>query len=572
MRKFRKAMSWFLVVGVLAAMLAGCKSEKATSRETGGAKESSITFPLATPATLKVWQPAISSLLGQYPDQSQLPKYKELEKRLNVKVQLITPALGQERDQFNLMISSGSLPDILDDYSVQNYYSGGIEKAYSDGLIIKLNDLQKKYAPDLEKIYSTYGDIKALCRDDNGDYLFVPFIRGESWMSSFAGLTVRQDWLNKLGLPVPQTIDDWTNMLTQFKTKMGASSPFLMSFASTGSSGSYDNGTLSGTALIGTYGIDYTYFIESGKVKYGPADPRYKDFLKLMAQWYKSGLIDPELATNSQKTFQAKAMSNKSGAFYCNTGSGIGTFTQQMAKVDPSYKLAGVPYPVLKKGDTNRFYQTANPVTPQACISSKCEHPDIAMAYLNYGFTKEGYILYNFGIEGTSFNWDNGSPKYADLVTKNPNGLAMQAALHMYTWAVKAGNMVQDPRYQTQYQPYQEQQDAVKTWSAASSKTTPGTNYIPQGRLTADETNSIASAETQINTYRDEMFLKFVEGIQPITDANFNSYVSQLKALGLDNTLKVRQTAEDRFKKKNPEFYATKSFSNPYDLYKDIRK
>lgn len=566
MPKAKKLVSVAIALTLTATMLAGCNpGGKQSVSKSGGA----VKLPLSTPQTLKIWMPVPSAALtSKYTDFSNLPRYKEISKRTNITLQVICPPVGQEKDQFTLMVSSGSLPDIIDGTAVQNLYPGGVQKAYSDGIVVKLNDLIKKDAPDLNKIYSTYKDVDALAKDDNGNYLFVPFIRGQAQMASFSGPIVRKDWLDKLNIPVPQTIDDWYSMLTQFKTKMGATAPLLLSYGG----GTAWDGAFVNNFLIGSYGVGLGWFLEDGKVKFGSADPRFKDFLTEMAKWYKEGLLDPEFSTESTKTYDAKAGSNKAGAFYGGAGGALGKYIQAMAKVDPSYKLTGVPVPTLKKGDINRFYQTGNIVNQESYITSKCKNPDLAMAFLNYGFSRDGYILYNFGIEGTSFTWQNNYPTYTSLVTKNPDGLTMGTAIQEYAFASTFGNMVQDPRYGEQYSPTQEQQDALKTWTAAQSKLTPAQSYICQGRLIADESSSIASNQTQINTYRDESMLKFITGVQPINDNTFNAYVSQLKSLGLDTVQKTMQGAEDRFNKSNPSFYKSKSFSNPYDLYKDIKK
>ena len=44
-----------------------------------------------------------------------------------------------------------------------------------------------------------------------------------------SGPIIRADWLEELGLEVPQTIDDWTNVLTAFKEQKGAQAPLTFS-------------------------------------------------------------------------------------------------------------------------------------------------------------------------------------------------------------------------------------------------------------------------------------------------------------------------------------------------------
>lgn len=563
MKKVKRAAATIVALSLGIVTLSGCQGKNADSAKQSG---QSVTFPLATSVTLKVWRPQIAGLISKYPDMSDYPIYKNFTKQTNIQFKVISPAVGQEKDQFNLMISSGDYPDIYDNGAISGYYSGGFDKAYADGLILKLNDLQKKYAPDLQKIYNEFPDINALMKNDEGLYLSTPLIRGDASMLSTAGYMVRQDWLTKSGLSSPVTMDDWHTMLTAFKDKMGATAPLIFNDLP---------GTLAnGNGLIGAYGIAYGYFVEDGKMKYGPADSRYEQFLATFAQWYKEGLIDPEFATNNSQTFDSKVENGKSGAFFGGVGGAMGTYMKAMATKNPDFKLTGVSYPVLKQGESTHFSTYVNTRTniaiPEDAISSKTKYPEVCMAFLNLGYTKSGYLTYNFGEEGTSYKVVDGYPTYTDLITKNPDGLSMANAIQLYARASTEGPFVQDPRYLEQYYNLPEQQAAVKTY--AKNKLTPDTNPTPEGKLSADETNSISSSETQIQTYVDEQLLRFVTGVQPVNDSTFSTYVKQLKALGLDNDLQVRQKAEDRFKKNNPAYYAQKVSSSVYDLFKNATK
>ena len=44
----------------------------------------------------------------------------------------------------------------------------------------------------------------------------------------FSGPILRKDWLDELGLEVPETIDEWENVLAQFKEKKGATAPLTI--------------------------------------------------------------------------------------------------------------------------------------------------------------------------------------------------------------------------------------------------------------------------------------------------------------------------------------------------------
>ena len=60
------------------------------------------------------------------------------------------------------------------------------------------------------------------------------------------------------------------------------------------------------------------------------------------------------------------------------------------------------------------------------------KHPELVAEFLNYGYTEEGHMLYNFGIENISYVMEDGYPRYTELITNNPDGLTMQYAMSQY--------------------------------------------------------------------------------------------------------------------------------------------
>lgn len=117
------------------------------------------------------------------------------------------------------MLASGELPDMLE-YNFFNF-PGGPEKAIKDGYILELNDLIDKYAPNYKKYLQEHPEVEKMVKTDKGSYYSFPFIRGDESLLTFQGPVIRKDWLDELGLPVPETIDEWTTALKAFKEKKG---------------------------------------------------------------------------------------------------------------------------------------------------------------------------------------------------------------------------------------------------------------------------------------------------------------------------------------------------------------
>jgi putative aldouronate transport system substrate-binding protein len=287
------------------------------------------------------------------------------------------------------------------------------------------------------------------------------------------------------------------------------------------------------------------FFQVNGVVKWGPVMPEFKTFLKDMAAWFKEGLIDLDWVNMDTKLRDAKITGSQLGSWVAYTGSGIGYFAGLMAGKEPaSFKLVGVPYPVMKKGDPVHLSQK-DPNSPggnTAAITTACKNVKEVMQLLDYAFSYDGHILYNFGVEGISFNWVNGFPKYTDIVVKNPQyPLAVAMARHFRSNF--AGPFVQDYRYFTQYLTLTEQLAAVETWSKPVNDW-----WMPPITPNAEESKQFNKIMTDVNTLFSEQFAKTITGDVPVD--NWDKTVAQFKQFGMDDAVKLRQAALDRYNKR----------------------
>lgn len=547
----KSALALFLATTLCMGTFAGCSKSQEGSNTVTEKSENGIVFPLKEPVKLTYWLEFSSTVLKSMAD-SEL--YKELEKRTGIKVEFIHPPEGQGKEQLNLIIASRELPDIIEGGLGQ--YSGGAAKAFEDGVIVDLKELQEKYAPNLTAIYKEYPDLLVDLQTEKGNILHVPYIRGHEKLLTFSGPVMRRDWLQELGLKEPVTVDDWYTVLKAFKEKKGAAAPL------TGVLGDLKNAT-----FVGSFNTLNDFYVQNGKVVFGPTTANFKNYIATVSKWYKEGLIDSEIATNNSKMVDARVTNGQSGALPLGyVGSTVGRFLGLMETKDPKFDFVGVQYPVQKAGDIPFFVQTDKAVITgkgSASITTTSKYQKEAMAFLDYGFSKEGHMLYNFGIEGQSYKMENGYPKYTDVILKNPEGLPFASIAPKYFRNSDSSPSVQDPRYLEQYYSLKQQQESYTTWSKYQK------NYIEantrlRGTLTADENSRVAAIMSEVNTYKDEMYLKWLLGQESID--KFDAYVQQINKMGMEEVLKIRQAAYDRFIKQYPNAAKPKSF-NVNDFY-----
>ncbi|WP_282940550.1 ABC transporter substrate-binding protein [Paenibacillus sp. RC67] len=536
-KKMRRA-SFAMVVAALAVSVAACSGQSGGTpsvlqqdgKESQPPKLSQLTYWVAN-------HPAAAAQMKTYAD---MEMYKEMEKVTGVKVEFQHPPLdsAQAKEQFNLMIASNQLPDVIE-YGWTDY-PGGPEKAIQDNKIIKLNDLIDKYAPNLRKLLADHPDWKKQITTDNGSLYAFPFLRGDDKVRVFFGPAIRQDWLDKLGLKTPTTIDEWYNVLKAFKEKdpngNGKADEIPINL---------DKDLLNTDApFLGAWGINNSFYQDSGKVKFGPIQPEFKDFLITMNKWYKEGLLDKDFAAPNAKLLDNKMTTNLLGATATFNGGGIGKYAGLMKDKDPSFNLVAAPYPVLKSGDKVIWGQkdfAFNGIG--AAITTSDKNPIETVKWLDYAYGEKGELLFNYGIEGQSYTMQNGKAVLKPEVLNPTSGISSQQAIAKYTRATWSAPFVLSDNFQLQYLALPQQKDALAIWSKPTAE-----RKMPLVTPTQDESSKFASIMTDINTYKDEMLLKFIMGVEPIN--NFDQYVKKIQSMGIDDAIKIQQTALERFNKR----------------------
>jgi putative aldouronate transport system substrate-binding protein len=494
--------------------------------------------------TFSYWVVLPNNVSASLTSFSEMLCYQELEKRTGVHLEFQHAAdqSAQMEEQFNLMIASGQYADIIE----RNWLSvaGGPAKYLGDGVILRLNDLIDQHAPNLKKVLDSNPRWRKEVTTDDGDLFCLPFLRGDDFLQTFQGPIIRKDWLDKLNMKAPTTIDEWHDLLTAFKEKdpngngQADEVPFTSSLG-----GRPLQAFTSSHVMVGAWGIAMEFYQENNVVKYGAIQPGFKDFLSTMAQWYKEGLYDPDFPAMDQKLEDAKITGNQLGTFIMNTGNGIGRYTGLMAEKDPNFKLIAAPYPTLKAGDKPVLGQRDNTFPGVgAAISTQCKNPEEAIKMLDYAYGDEGHMLFNFGVEGKTYTLVDGYPKYTELVTKDPK-LPLANSMARYFRSVFNGPFVQDRRYIEQYAFLPEQQDAIKIWREPSNEM-----QMPPVTQTQDESKRFASITNDVVTLRDEAIIKIIVGQTPV--AEWDNVVAQMKQIGIEEAITLRQAALERFNKR----------------------
>lgn len=467
-------------------------------------------------------------------DWGDAPIWQAYQERVGVNVEFIQVPQDAS-NHLSLLIAAGDYPDMIDNR--WGNYPGGPAQAIADEVILPLNDVFEQYAPNIsalidEMMATGPGNVLAM-QTGEGEFFGFPMLRFDDEAMVFVGPQLRADWLETVGQDVPETIDDWTEVLTAMRDEYDVA-PL---------SGGVDifNGRniFGGSAFASAYEVVLEWHVADGMIKHGFGQPELGPFLAQMNEWYEAGLIDPEFVTNDRSVFENKVFNGSVGAFIGFTGSSMGAYLNAMSERDPEFDLVGARYPVLNRGDYPYYGQRSGNVVPRAsAISTTAPDVEAAARFLDFAYGDEGNMLVNFGVEGISYELEAGFPRYTDLITNNPDGLSMAAAMGLYTGMSTGGPAVQDGQYAVQYLLQRPQQvDAVEKWKETNAieHLVVGLNPDPEN---ADEFGAIWS---EITTFAEENILRFITGARPVSE--FDEYLEQLDSIGFETAREIMQAA-----------------------------
>lgn len=552
-----------LAAAMLLSMLAGCGGEPAPSAsapesastveasepapevpdappaEAPSAEESAveevparepIEYPLVEEtATLTYWQ-AWPPFLNEISAPQDAAMFQKLQEATGVKLEITAVSTETAADDFMLRCASGDLTDLVQGGA--NQYTGGGAKAIEDEVLVDLLPLLDEYSVNYWNIINSDPNIFKNVVNDEGQ---IPALSGmyTDYFYTDQGTWIRQDILDAVGKEIPTTVAELDDVLAAFKD-YGLTDGLVVL-----SQGNCD-------LLARAYGaVDK---MNGDTVEFFALTDNYKNFLKKMHEYYEKGYINVDFVTynwSNTKPPQEVVLSDMAGIFNEDVASiaGYCNFSD-----NPDFDLQPMGQIRLNADDELNFgylgVKAADKYT--LSMSTACTDPKLAIQYMDYLFSDEGFELANYGIEGETYTKENGEYKFTDLILNNPDGFDWQLCQSLY---INPGFPCLNDLHVQEMTYNDAQKAAVSTWVDAydsAEATMPNQNWLT---YTTEESELRADLQTDIETYQEEMRLKFITG-QADIDASWEEYCSTLEGMQIHEFEATTQNAVTRYLEK----------------------
>jgi len=309
-----------------------------------------------------------------------------------IRVEFVTVPRAEEVERLNVLMAANQAPDIVFTYDLPTVYN-----YMTQGGLTDLSPYLEEHGQDLMNVL---GEEVLSAGRFNGQQFAIPAKRV---LTAHSTTLIREDWLRELGLPLPETTEQFYEALRAFKDRQP---------------GEY------GDAIIPYGQIDY-YHTSSLRYSFWDWDliteedlyaspswlmPGNRSALRFLNKLYHEGLIDPDFPLDRfAQQFQKDLVNGRVGAGTPNTNEPVYMgYLAELRRNDPNASLTPIdPF-------TNANGRKMKPVLERTgmyiMVPKSSRNAEAAVKYLNWMAQPDNYITLQNGMEGVTYEMKDGLP------------------------------------------------------------------------------------------------------------------------------------------------------------------
>lgn len=474
------------------------------------------------------------------------------------------PSEGAQ-EKINLMLASGEeLPDVF--WNFGDGKSGNIVVQYADQeIFLPTENLIANYMPNLKKILDDHPTYQMEITAPDGHTYGFPYVEEMKGLVLTPGpWLINKTWLDAVGKDVPTTVDEWVDCLKAFRdggdlngngeadeipmaTWFGANDTFgsyNMFYRFTGAFGCADS------YCGGNEYADHLRLVD-GKVTFTAMDEAFRKTAEFFNMLYNENLIwNGSFEADSSAAYQNSLVKEN----VARIGS-FGTWTdQEITDIDVHDQYVSLPRLKGEDGYTgfeNNYSELQD--SSDTAITMDCEFPHVVARFVDYMVgdpaisvqSNWGAIGYNYEVDddGVLRTPTDGNGHYSPISEYQTFG---EARVNSTTCR---GSMIVLNEYYDTVCGYTFDAVQLLENQYTNGKEDIMNEYetIPRVLMTTDELSRLAQIQPPISDIVDRYINVWVQ--TGVTDDNWQAYLDELNAAGVDELVSIYQDAVDRSSK-----------------------
>ena len=546
----KRTLAMILAAG-MAMPLAACGSNVTinTGEEMQVVDPAELQFPLAEKKTLTGM---ISYPANTESDPNKRTIFMRMQEQTNVEIDWMAIQSDQWGDKIALNMSN---PNLLTDFVFTANFSDSDLLRYANyGAIIPLEEYIDAYMPNLSAVFEKYPEYRKMSTDVNGHIWALPWIEqlgSEKTAIQAVGDMpfINKKWLDFLGLEIPETVDEFEQVLIAFRDH----APELQKeFGIDGSiipmSCIVNDGNQDPALLLNGFGEGYGYcdqgrhiaVTDDKEVICTGTQSGFRDGIEWLHKLYEEDLIDPEAFTQEWSTYVAKGKSGRYGV----------CFSWDVGNIDNI--VDWVPLPALTADVRNITPEngsfTSGYDRGRCVVTAVAKEPALVCAWLDQMYAPIQSPQNNWGTYGEDDDFDifemstndAGEPmlKHAALGDASPVEVREAESVN--------GPLAVLDEYYGVYVTCPDDAQYRLDWIKDIYTQDMNTEYVyPNVFMSREDTDRLAVLTPDITQYINECRSRWI--MNGCTDSDWNDYIDKLNAYGLEEYLAIFQKYLDAF-------------------------
>lgn len=536
------------------SLAAGCADQAAGDVETTAAGQtdgeatavnSPGTFPITEEKTELSMIIVQENYVEDYENNGFLNWYEE---KTNIHMNLEVLPKASVEEKLSAKLAGMELPDIF----CTNMSNESLVAYGSQGVFLPLNDLIDEYAPHIKAVMEEYPYVLDYMVASDGNIYNIPNIGGTLHSTMPKKGWINQTWLDNLGLEMPETLDEFYNVLKAFKEQdangNGDPNDEIPYAGCTGA-----NNEIEGFILQSflPYLQDNYLMVTDGKVEFAAIQDEYKEGLEYLHKLFEEGLIAQESFTMDRTALTALAENPSANLLGGANALVYSHFTVDGGESGRYEEYEALPPLKNEDGECYVYDRGFSGNGLNFIITQNCENPEAAIRWIDEIWNgddalKLGYTP-NMGEEGVG--WAYVTDGKEDLVGEPAD----------YEWLIPFGTKTSDHLSQTLpaffSEEYINSQALTETnelearllnitkelYEPYSAKD----RYLPNLFFDSETIEAYGDLRTQLSDVVETYLVRFVTGELDI-ESGWDEYVSELENAGLNDYVSNTQAVYDK--------------------------
>jgi putative aldouronate transport system substrate-binding protein len=287
---------------------------------------------------------------------------------------------------------------------------------------------------------------------------------------------------------------------------------------------------------------------KTGKIDVSYDKPEWRDGLTYLRKLYADKLMDPGALTTTSADLRKVGENAEAQLIGACPGIYPGDFTSMAGERQKDYDVI-LPLKGPNGVQLTAWNPTATVSTGEFAITKACKCPEVAMRWIDWFFTTEGGLRSRIGIEGKQWRWakpeeksvTGGKATWIQVAPINePQNMfwGQSAIPQHFIWAEQAS-----------CEPILSGANCALNWRIALS-TQEYEKYVPEAVVpplwvAKADVALYSQLRTEINNYVNQSLARFIAGELKIEGGDWDTYLKQLKQIGLDEYVSLVQKAYD---------------------------